>query len=50
MCKDVLVELPLVALTAKHEKERRGEERRGWGGEREGIVFDGSEEVEDDYT
>lgn len=31
-------------------KRRRGEERRGWGGEREGIVFDGSEEVEDDYT
>lgn len=26
MCKDVLVVLPLVALTAKHEKERRGDE------------------------
>lgn len=29
-------------------KRRRGEDRGG--GEREGIVFDGSEVVEDDYT
>lgn len=30
-------------------KRRRGEDRGG-GREREGIVFDGSEVVEDDYT